>query len=643
MRKLRLFGSIITLLFLLASIGYGTDGAKQPPAEVAKELGPNYELLHQGKSAGLGFGSPELSAGFHDYDVVKYTLEVKLAPADLMNKLQGQATIEAKSAVSGLSILSLDLLGLVVDSCKVNSKLTSFTRVNGKLNVSLDKVYNLGEFFSVSVSYHGTPTAGLYFGKNKYGAAVTYTFTEPDRSRYWFPCYDSPSDKALSEVICTAPAGNMVVSNGVLLDVTKNPDNRVTYHWQENHPIATYLISLAISNYSQIQDLAQLGDKEVPLSYWVYPQDSAKAGFDFRNIPDMMVHFSELFGDYPFGDEKFSIAQAALTGAMEHQTCVSWGLNIEGNGSNEWIVAHELAHHWWGNLVTCQDFANIWLNEGFATYCEALWKEYSYGSDRFKGHMIGLEWHVINDSAGSVANPVFNPPLEYLFGKAVYRKGAWVLHMLRYLLGDETFFAGLKAYAESYPYSTANTEQFKAVMENQSGQDLDWFFDQWVYKPNFPKYKWSWVYTSFEGKYYLDINITQEQASPLFYKMPIQFRITGSTTDSTVSLSNSSRYQSYSLVFFSEPDSVTMDPDNWLLGLQSRGSFPAIPGDLNKDRLVTLGDVIFLVNMIFNKGPRPSPVALADVDGSCHITLSDVIYLSNYVSGKGPAPRLGCP
>jgi len=615
---------------------------QQPPPEVVAELGLNYQIPDS------FFPSKDFQAGrvadlAHDYDVIKYILEIRLSPSELINKLKGHATIQAKSGVSSLNTLSLDLAGLVVDSCKVNSRLTTFGRAGDKLNLTLDRAYKSGELFTAEVYYHGYPLAGLYFSYNKYGSPIYYTMVEPDRSKNWFPCYDQPSDKALSEVICTVPAGNEVISNGNLVNISNNPDKSVTYHWQENYPIATYLISLAAGNYAQIRDFMSLQNQDLSLSYWVYPQDSAKAVYDFQTVPEIISLFSELFGEYPFQAEKFSIAQAGLSGGMENQTCVSWGFPIEGNYTYEAIVAHEISHQWWGDLVTISDFGNMWLKEGLATYCEALWKEHHYGLDRFKGHMTGLEWHVLNDSLGSVSCPIYNPPPEYLFGKGVYRKGAWVMHMLRHVIGDNNFLNGLKAYAQQHAYSTANTEEFKNAMEEQSGQDLDWFFNQWVYSPNFPKYKWSWVYTYLQGKYYLDISIYQGQTAPLFYQMPVDFELTNASGKSRLSLFNSSRYQTYSFVLDDQPSGLIFDPDNWLLGVQAQSTYPAIAGDLTQDGQVRLNDVIFLVNLLFNKGPRPSPAALADVDGNCRVTIADIIYLSNYLSNKGPQPKIGCP
>jgi aminopeptidase N len=643
MQKL-LWSLHVALSFLLSvcPLVSAENSRSAPPREVVEELGSDYQLLHPVVLTGKEGIRPSTADIAHEFDVLKYVLNIKISPSEVMNKIKGQATLQVKSNNSSLSTLSLDLVGLTVDSCKVEGQPAGFTRVADKLNINLGKSFSFGQSFIAQIFYKGYPTAGFYIATNKYGAPIYYTYSEPYRSRHWFPCFDQPFDKALCEVVCTVPSSNEVISNGNLIKVTQNADNTVTYHWQENYPIATYLVSLAVADYALIQDLLEVGPSEIPFYYWVYPQDSAKACSDFKNTPGIVEYFSELFGPYPFQSEKLSIAQAGLTGAMEHQTCVSWGLPIEGNSSHEWVVAHEVAHHWWGNLVTCASFGDIWLKEGFAVYCEALWKEHSLGADRMAGHMIGLEWHVVNDSAGSVSYPIYNPPGQYLFGIGVYRKGAWVMHMLRYVLGDQKFFAGLRNYASAHAYSTATSEEFKQAMEEASGQDLDWFFNQWVYSPNFPKYKWSWVYTSFAGKHYLDLNLTQEQSQPLFYRMPVEMELTTNSGASTLSVNNTSRYQNYNFILDSKPVSLKFDPNNRILGLPSKGIYPALAGDLTGDGRISSGDVIFIIKMLFDNGPKPRPVALADVDGNCSITLSDVIYLTNHVFKLGPAPKMGC-
>ncbi len=643
MLKLRLLSIVWALFFVSVPLLRAADNNEFIPPEIEKELGQDYQLLHKGNSS---VPKPEgMTAGStadNSYDVTKYIIDVTLQPNNWMNKMIGRVNLQVKSNAYQLDKVSLDLVGLLVDSCRVNSAPAVFTTTADKLTVTLDKKYNSNQTFNLDVFYHGIPQAGIYFTTNQYNQPVYYTFTEPEKSRFWFPCHDIPSDKALAEIKCTVTSGLEVVSNGELLGVTANPNNTVTYHWRENYPIATYLISLAVADYAHINDQAELPSTTLPINYSVYPQDSANALIDFVQTPDIVSYFSQVFGGYPFDSEKLAIAQAGLSGAMEHQTCVSWGLPIQGGSGYEWIIAHEVAHHWWGNMVTCADFGNIWLNEGFATYCEALWKEEIYDPSRFSGHMIGLEWLVINDSLGSTSYPIYNPPSQYLFGNAVYRKGAWTLHMLRYLMGDQKFYQGLKSYGQAYAYGSANTEQFKDKMEQAYGKDLDWFFQQWVYQPGFPRYNWSWAFTRLKDKYYVDINVTQTQSGSVIYSMPIQFQLTNTSMDTVLVFTNGSRVQNLSFNWKELPTKMEFDRDNWILGTVNQQPYPALAGDLTGDKKVSIGDVIFLTNLLLRDWTLPQPVSLADTNGDCMTTLSDIIYLANYVTAGGPAPKIGC-
>jgi aminopeptidase N len=579
----------------------------------------------------------------HQFDVIKYKIEVELLPASPDNKIKGHTTIQAKSLVNGFNLLALDFIGMVVDSCKVNTQSALYTRSSNLLNINLGGNYNTGTYFTAEVFYHGLPQAGFYFDQNSYGTPVYYSFTQPYDSRYWFPCYDYPEDKAHCEVICTVPDNNFAVSNGQLYRVTNNQSGSKTYHWIEYYNIATYLISITVSNFVQIDTSLQFEEYELPVQYWVYPQDASKAAIDFKNTPAMIQFFSGLWGDYPFLADKYSMVQAELSGAMEHQTCTSWGIPITGDTRYEHVVAHELAHHWWGNWVTCHDYANIWLNEGFASYAEALWKEEKYGLSAFKNHMIAFEGNVFASRKGSVKYPIYNPPETYLFGTAVYKKGAWVLHMLRHILGDSIFQQGLAYYGLSHSYRTSTTEQFQAALEEFSGQDLDWFFDEWIYSPNYPIYKWSWVYTSFAGYYYLDINLGQKQDDPLVFRMPIEFKLSTAAKDTFFTVFDSLREQRFSMVLSSPPTGLIWDPNYKLLSADTLTTYPYLAGDVDGNRLVMLGDAIYLVNMLFYGFPLPTPPAAADVSGDCKISLADIIYLVNYVFGRGSPPRIGCP
>jgi len=620
-----------------------------PKSQAGSPAGdPESNLVEEGKS--LHFGKsfpPALPAdSSHDYDVTKYILDVRLVPTDLTNRFRGHVTIHAKSEISLLASLVLDFVGMTVDSCKVNFSSTTFSRTSTKLTVDLDVPYNPGDSFNVEVFYHGNPSGGFYFDANAYGTPIYYSFTEPYGSRYWFPCFDFPNDKAYSEIICTAPAGNYAVANGTLLSVTNNPDTTVTYHWKEDYPIVTYLISLTVCDFARIDSFAVVNNDTLPVHYWVYHEDSAAAVVDFRKTPEMIEFFSSIWVPYPFMGEKYSNVQAELGGAMEHQTNTSWGFPMPGNAVYEWVNAHELGHQWWGDMVTCNDFPNIWLNEGFASYCEVLWMEYEYGLSAKNSQLAGQENAVKSSYQlpnGSVHYPIYNPPSNYWFSTAVYDKGSWVLHMLRYILGDSLFFNGMADYGQTYKYSTANTQQFQTSMENYSGQDLDWFFNEWVYSPNFPRYNWSWAETPVGGNSRVHLNISQKQTTPSVYTMPLEFKVSTTSGDTIVTLQNNQRDQTFFFLVTGDPTSITFDPNYWILSpLDSLKTFPYLAGDANSDGGINLTDIIWLVNFVFKGGPAPNPLFLGDPNANCSVNLADIVYLVNYVFKSGTAPLLGC-
>lgn len=635
---------VICLLVLCAS-AY----AHVPQTQLDPPAGdPELNLVEEGKSLHLGKLPPQAlpADSSHDYDVIRYILDVRLVPAVASNKFRGHVTIFAKSEISLLADLVLDFVGMTVDSCKVNSSTTTFSRTSTKLTVDLDVPYNPGDSFNVEVFYHGNPSTtggvGFFFTTNGFGTPVYFSFTEPYGSRNWFPCYDWPNDKVLSEIIATVPAGNYAVANGDLISVVDNPDTTTTFHWKENFPIVTYLISLTVCDYARIDSFAVVGSDTIPVSYWVYHEDSVDALTDFKKTPEMIEHFSDIWVPYPFIPEKYSMAQAPIGGAMEHQTNTTWGFSMPGNAANEWVVAHELAHHWWGDMVTCNDFANIWLNEGFASYSEVLWREYEYGDTAKITHLKSHESSIYAARFQSVSWPIYNPPSNYLFGTAVYKKGSWVLHMLRYILGDSLFFNGMADYGQTYMHSTANTEQFKNAMENYSGQDLDWFFDEWVFSPNYPRYNWNWAKTTSGGNYTVYLNINQKQTTPLVFTMPIEFKISTPSGDTIVTLQNTQRDQSFSFQLAGNPTSLTFDPNYWILSPDTLKPYPYLAGDANSDGGVNLSDIIWEVNYVFKGGPASVPLFLADANADCSVNLVDIVYLVNYVFKSGAAPLLGC-
>jgi aminopeptidase N len=323
------------------------------------------------------------------------------------------------------------------------------------------------------------------------------------------------------------------------------------------------------------------------VKYYIWPADSAGARFNavqaFSKVPEMMRVYAAIFGEYPF--EKYGMAAVYpfFYGGMEHQTITtihrSW-LSVAGYPYNEDGIAHELAHQWWGDLVTCGTFKDIWLNESFATYAEALWHENEYGSASYDQKMKNILFF-----DGTWTHAIYDPEGQGqpLFGSAEYQKGAWVLHMLRYMLGDSMFFRTLENYRSGYEYSTATTSNFNFVVNSTAGKNYDWFFNEWIYGPGWPTYAYRVQWNDTTLMY--DLQVRQLQTSYPFFKMPIEVKVSYQGIDSVYVLTDSLPYQEFPLQ--ANIDSVKFDPRNRII--KQIGLWPtSVSDDRRKPRKLEL-------------------------------------------------------
>jgi len=419
----------------------------------------------------------------HDFDVRKYIIDIEVD--DDNETIEGTTTIETIITEDGTDEMVFDLeYEFDVGAVRVNGSAATFDHSGGLLTVELSPSLDTGAPADVAIDYAGHPTEGMYFEPE-----AIFTSVEPSDSDHWYPCYDHPSDKAEDgcELFITVDSDYTVASVGLLDDITSPLPGKRTYHWVGIYPIATYLISVAISDYATFSDTWE----QMPIDYFVYPSLLSDAIDAYANTPLMLTCFKELYGEYPFKDEKYGMAMAPMGGAMEHQTCTTidsqWSDPAPGS---DWIIAHELSHMWWGDWVTCGTWADIWLNEGFATYSDALYHEYSQGWDAFYNRMQAFKGYYFEEDE-EYRFSVYDP--EYMWSATVYEKGAWVLHMLRHLLGDDDFFGGLRYYGNERPYETAVTAEFIDDLETYTGEDLGWFFDEWIYLAGYPEFKYSWT------------------------------------------------------------------------------------------------------------------------------------------------------
>ncbi len=503
------------------------------------------------------------SANQADFDVTFYDIDITIDPVG--QTVTGTVTMRAEVISLTLGQAEIDLLdNMTVTSVYNGSGALGYTHSADRVTVTLDQTYSNGQTFEVTIQYTGTPSASAgAFGFHEFPSAsgidMIWSLSEPFGSRSWWPCKDVPTDKADSvDIAVTVPTGLIVASNGNLASVV--PDTtHVTYEWEERYPIATYLVSVAIHPYTTFSHwyLPSPSDS-MEVQYYVFPSHYSSVQATYALTVPMIEAFASLFGEYPFLDEKYGHAEFTWGGGMEHQTITSMG------GWSEYLIAHELAHQWWGDMVTCDDFHHIWLNEGFATYSEALWSEYQYGETQYHLDMSAAKYF----GAGTIYVPDTSDWNRIFHGGLSYNKGSWVLHMLRHVVGDATFSSILQAYYSdvNHQYGTATTEEFRDLCEAVSGMELDWFFQQWIYEEYYPQYSFQWsAAAAGGGSWDIALTIEQDQTNYIF-KMPVDIEIQSATGDTTtVVVWDSLATQSFAINVPFEPSVVLLDPMQWIL------------------------------------------------------------------------------
>ncbi len=492
------------------------------------------------------------------YDVHFYDLIFDLDPGGGI--LTGNVTVKAE--VIGAEISSLDLNlndNMTVFRVKAGGQVVSSSHAGDILSATLDRTYLFGEQVTVEIDYAGNPQ-GDNFGWSTYGShPLIWTLSEPFGARDWWPCKDLNTDKADSvDITVTVPDNLIVASNGLLAGVTVPEPGKKTYFWRERYPIVTYLVSLTIHPFTVFYDEyhSALGDT-MPLEYYVVVDriDEAIAGYAIT--PDMITAFAAAFGEYPFLNEKYGHVHFPWGGGMEHQTLTS----LHFDAYDPWIIAHELAHQWFGDLVTCADFGHIWLNEGFATWSEAYWREVNEGVQAYHDEMADARYL----GAGTIFVEDLSDFWAIFDFYLSYQKASWIPHMLRHMLGNEDFFSALRQYLDVYGHGSATTEQFQAVFEDVSGLDLTAFFQQWIYGEYYPVYDFSWDSWPAGSGYQVSIRVEQAQTGTGLFSMPLDVRIETSSGPVTFVIDNSEEVQWYNFQVDDPVTAVQLDPDDWVL------------------------------------------------------------------------------
>jgi aminopeptidase N len=519
-----------------------------------------------------------------EYDIVYHRLEFKVNPES--KRLIGAITSHFKPLINSFAIVKFDFVNkFVIDSIIYHGqRITDYSYSAVQLAITLPDTVALGVLDSIKVCYQGSPgdhTQRSYVqegARPKDDHGVVFTLSEPYGARDWWPCKQSLTDKIDSiDILVTVPKGNKVASNGILLYEKDINVDEVLVHWRHRYPIVTYLVAIGVTNYAEFSDWVFFKNgKNLEIVNYVYPEALSGERERARRTVDLMYLFDSLYGEYPFIDEKYGHAQFGFSGGMEHQTM---------SFMSDWnfgLVAHELAHQWFGNQVTCGSWQDLWLNESFATHLTLVAYEFLEPKEAWMGQIKNTGDNVKSENGGSVfVYPQDTSNINRLFsGRLTYRKGALVLRMLRWKLGDDIFFKACREYLadDATTYGFAKTADLQRVFEEVSGVDLTKFFRDWIYSEGFPIFEAAWgVSNNFTE---LNIKQTTSHSSVKFFEIPIPVRFSNTVNDTTVVVNPTSNLSAHSFKLAFVPDKMEFDPEQKLLAkytvLHDDGGFNSI-------------------------------------------------------------------
>jgi aminopeptidase N len=510
----------------------------------------------------------------HSYDVLDYKLNLDIydcffSPYSHYYRAKNTITFKVDSALNSISLNSVST-SMVIDSVRLAG--VSFIQNGDILTIQLNRTYGTGETAQVRISYHHLDAEDGAFHVD---GGFVFSDCEPEGARKWFPCWDKPSDKATLDLTAKVPLAARLGSNGGLADSTINADT-LTYHWVSTDKISTYLMVLTSRlNYNiDIVPWHKISNPSivVPLRFYYNPDDSVAYVKAIEGIMgDMTTYYSENFCEHPYQKNGFATLNNEFPwGGMENQTLTSLCPNCWYSS----VVSHEYAHQWFGDLVTCATWADIWLNEGFATWTEAFWIEKTGGYTGYKSTINNDAWYYLQNNPGwpiSDSNwAVTTPSNDILFNYYItYAKGACVLHQIRYMLGDTLFFHTLQAYVNdpALRFGNAKIGDFNAKVNEVTGQNYDWYFHDWIFQPNHPTYINTYnIQDLGTGQWKVNFFVSQDQGDPAFFRMMLELRVLFENgTDTIFRVMNDVNYQQYSFLFDKKPIRLYFDPNNQIV------------------------------------------------------------------------------
>jgi aminopeptidase N len=533
---------------------------------------PAFFAAGQTPSADI-FQRPEHFERSRDYDALHYRLAFRF---DVPRKtVWGENTVTLSALKDDLSRIALDAVDFevtaVADAAGAPLK---FERTATELVVLPGRPLSYGEICTFTVKYViNEPKAGIKFvPESADSPAQINTYSWPEDARRWFPCFDAPDDKVTDELIATVPVGDRVLSNGRLAEVTEDKAaGTQTFHWFMDQPLPTYNIMMAVGPFEVIRD--RRGD--LPVDYWVDKNDVPDAPRSFRKTPRMIDFYARTFGvDYPWAKYD-QICYAGYGGGMEATSATMLGRSMihdaraDQDFPSDGLVAHELAHQWWGDLITERDWADVWLSESFATYAEYLWTRFDQGEDEGALNLLDKKNAYLGEARTRYMRPLvfnrYNNPWDIMDSHS-YPKGAAILHMLRFVMGDGPFFRALKQFLTAYAYQSVDTHDLMRTIKEATGQNMDWFFEQWVYKAGHPVFDVSWSWDEPAGRVKVKVIQTQDTSKGVpIYRTPVVIGLVLGDRVVSERVWISKKEETFSLPADSRPFLVRFDEGNWLL------------------------------------------------------------------------------
>jgi aminopeptidase N len=503
-------------------------------------------------------------------DVQHYRIELSFDESKRM--VFGKTTITFVPFSSGFTTADFDAENLAITEASQGMKSLPFVLGPKSVTVTLDHPVTLRDTLAITLTYSCTPQRGLYFVQPDSAEPLRpwqiWSQGEDMDNHFWFPCHDFPDDFATSEMIVTVKDSYSALSNGKLVDVRLNRSSHTkTFHWKQDIPHVAYLIMLAAGEYSVIKDKSG----SVPVEYWVYPQNVDDAKVCFAETPAMISWFGFMTG-YPYPWAKYAqvLIHDFVVGGMENTSATAlsdrdavYGPRARVDDSPNSLIAHELAHQWWGDVVTCRDWRHLWLNESFASYFDLLWQEHTLGQDEFTNSVWISQQSGINQDRASGRKPIVSVGTTT---SNLYPRGASVLHMLRFVLGDSLFWRATHHYIVKYQHSPVETNDLKVAIEEATGKNLYWFFNEWLYGAGHPVFEltWDWNDSSLSAQVHVRQTQTIDSLTSVF-RMPVNIGLVNPSGVSNSRVEIMTADTTFVLSAASKPLTVLFDNGGWLL------------------------------------------------------------------------------